>query len=104
MTDRKIVVRVFVMLHSNLSKQIDPNGTNFRHLGSEFHITMNFYFLRRFSAGWRVFSRLACFWQVGGFFWRVGGFFGGLAVFLAGWRFFLAGWRFFWRVGGFFNR
>ena len=90
MTDRKIVVRVFVMLHSNLSKQIDPNGTNFRHyLGSEFHITMNFYFLRRFSAGWRVFSRLADFW-------RVGGFFGGLAVFLASWRFF-------WRVGGIFG-
>ena len=82
MTDRKLVVRVFVMLHSNLSKQIDPNGTNFRHLGSEFHITMNFYFLRRFSAGWRIFGGLAVFLAGWRDFWRVGGFFGGLAGFL----------------------
>ena len=50
------------------------------------------------------------FWQVGKFLagWRV---FGGLADFLAGWLVFggglagfLASWRFFWRVGGFFNR
>ena len=62
----------------------DPGNTN-----------QGIYFTGSFWQVGKVFSRLACFWRVGGFFgglagfrWRVGGFFGELAVFLAGWRVF----------------
>ena len=73
MTIRKIVVHELVCLPSNFlfTKWIKTYVEPSVFLCVELWISHNYEFLLSqavFSAGWRVFSRLACFWRVGGFF------------------------------------